>query len=295
MSFVSRFLDPGTVERLNHLQLSARRVVEGATTGMHRSPVKGASIDFRQHRAYVPGDEPRRLDWRILGRSDKPFVREYDQETNLRAVILLDGSGSMGYGGAELTKLEYACRVVACLSYLMLAQTESVGLGVAGAGLGTWLGPRGGTAQMSRIVDVLERVGPHGASDLAAAMHWTTERLDRRALVIIVSDFFSPLDHLKAGLAHLGHDGHEVMALQILDEDELTFPFRHWTLLSGLEGEAAALSEPAMVRQGYLDNFNRHQEELSTLCASRGVRYRRMITRDPVIQSLIEMLNPRHP
>lgn len=293
MSLVSRFLDPGTVQRLNHLQLSARRVVEGATTGLHRSPVKGASIDFRQHRAYVPGDEPRRLDWRILARSDKPFVREYDQETNLRAVMLLDGSGSMGYAGAGMRKMEYACRVVASLAYLMLAQTESVGLGVAGAGLGTWLGPRGGTGQMSRIVDVLERVAPRGASDLAGAMHATTERLERRALVIVVSDFFSPLEALRAGLAHLGHDGHEVMMLQVLDADELSFPFQHWTLLGGMEGEGSILREPAIARQTYLENFNRHQEELAKMCASRGVRYRRMITRDGVVDCLIEMLNPR--
>src|SRR5688500_19427934 len=126
MSFVSRYLEPNLIERRNHLQLSARSVVEGSIVGAHRSPVKGASVEFRQHRFYTPGDEPRRLDWRVLGRTDRPYVKEYDEETNLRAAFPLDTSGSMAYGKPE-PKFEYGCRLVAALSYLMLGQTESVG------------------------------------------------------------------------------------------------------------------------------------------------------------------------
>src|SRR5438132_9422538 len=137
MSFVSRYLEPTLVERLNHLQVSARSVVEGATTGAHRSPLKGASVEFRQHRFYTPGDEPRRLDWRVLGRTDRPYIKEYDEETNLRCVLMLDESGSMAYGGGSPTasggfahptnKFDYAARLVAALAYLMLGQSESVG------------------------------------------------------------------------------------------------------------------------------------------------------------------------
>src|SRR5438067_814260 len=133
MSLVSRYLDPPLLERLLSLQLSARRVVEGTTTGRHRSPVRGASVEFRQHRAYAAGDEPRRLDWRVLARTDRPYVREYDEETNLRAVLLLDASGSMGYagrGGKSDSKFDYASKLVAALSYLMLGQTETVGPGL---------------------------------------------------------------------------------------------------------------------------------------------------------------------
>src|SRR5688572_6563580 len=138
MSLVSRYLDPSLIERLNALQLSARSVVAGTTLGQHRSPVRGASVEFRQHRAYVAGDEPRRLDWRVLARTDRPYVREYEEETNLRCVILLDCSGSMGYGRmsdeatkrrSDGTKFEYGAKVVASLSYLMLAQGESAGVG----------------------------------------------------------------------------------------------------------------------------------------------------------------------
>src|SRR5256885_4794490 len=135
MSLVSRYLDPPLLERLESLQLSARRVVEGTTTGQHRSPVRGASVEFRQHRAYAIGDEPRRLDWRVLGRTDRPYIKEYDEETNLRCAILLDRSGSMAYAGTSeqaTSKFDYASKLAAALAYLMLAQTESVGLGVFG-------------------------------------------------------------------------------------------------------------------------------------------------------------------
>src|SRR6059058_5143376 len=125
MSFVTRYLDPALVERLNHLQVSARSVVEGSITGAHRSPLKGASVEFRQHRFYAPGDEPRRLDWRVLGRTDRPYIKEYDEETNLRCVLLLDRSGSMGYRGKAVSKFDYAARLAVALSYLMLGQTES--------------------------------------------------------------------------------------------------------------------------------------------------------------------------
>src|SRR6185295_4786065 len=139
MSFVSRFLDPTLIERLNQLQVTARTVVEGSITGAHRSPLKGASVEFRQHRFYTPGDEPRRLDWRVLGRTDRPYIKEYDEETNLRAVILLDASGSMAYGGGKTgSKFEYGCRLTAGLSYLMLGQTESVGIGLASSKLEQW-------------------------------------------------------------------------------------------------------------------------------------------------------------
>src|SRR5437588_10774780 len=223
MSLVSQYLDPVVIERLNHLQLSARRVVAGSTIGQHKSPVKGASIEFRQHRIYVPGDEPRRLDWRVLGRTDRPYVKEYDEETNLRCLILLDGSGSMAYGRKKGTKFDYAASLAASLAYLMLGQTESVGLGVFRQRIEAFLAPRGGTAQLARVIDVLERTSPRGPSSLATALHDAGNRLERRALVIVISDLFAPIERLREGLAHLKHDRHETIVLRVLDRDELEF------------------------------------------------------------------------
>src|SRR4051812_298933 len=165
MSLVSRYLEPSLIERLNALQLSARRVVEGSTSGQHRSPLRGASIEFRQHRAYVPGDEPRRLDWRVLARTDRMYVKEYDEETNLRCALLLDCSGSMGYARHQGSKFDYAAKIVASLAYLMLGQTESVGVGTFRQKLDQWLGPHARSDQLSLVIDALERESPTGSSD----------------------------------------------------------------------------------------------------------------------------------
>src|SRR5262245_60886472 len=164
MSLVTRMLEPAVVERLGGLQLSARRVVEGATSGLHRSPLKGASVEFRQHRAYVPGDEPRRLDWRLLGRTNRPYVKEYDEETNLRCAIALDCSGSMLYcgTGAVAQKFHYAATLAASLAYLMLARTESVGLALVAQRLQQWIPPNARSQQLPRLLEELERAAPAG-------------------------------------------------------------------------------------------------------------------------------------
>jgi uncharacterized protein (DUF58 family) len=304
MSFVTRYLEPALVERLNHLQVSARSVVEGATTGAHRSPLKGASVEFRQHRFYTPGDEPRRLDWRVLGRTDRPYIKEYDEETNLRCLLMLDESGSMAYGGVKSesasgagvepgSKFDYAAKFVASLAYLMLGQTESVGLALFGGRVQQWLVPRSGTQQLSRVIDLLERAGPRGESDPGRAMHDVADRLGRRSLVIAVSDFFTPVQRLREGLARLRHDRHETILLRVLDRDEVAFPFRKWARFRGLEGEQPKLLEPAVVRKNYLENFRRHQRALEETCRALGVEYFSFATEKPVIDSITTFLRRR--
>jgi uncharacterized protein (DUF58 family) len=293
MSLVSRYLDPALIERLEHLQLSARRVVAGSTIGRHRSPVKGASVEFRQHRIYVVGDEPRRLDWRILGRTDRPYVKEYDEETNLRCLVLLDGSGSMGYGRKNGTKFEYAARVATSLAYLMLGQTESVGLAVFRKRIDAYLAPRNGRAQLSRWVDVLDRSHPRGQSSLATALHDAGNRLDRRTLVIVLSDFFTRLESFREGMAHLKHDRHEVIALRILDRDEIEFPFRRWSRFEGLEGEEAQLCEPALARKAYLGKFRNHQRELEGHCHALHIESAMLPTDIPLTDALSRFLRGR--
>jgi uncharacterized protein (DUF58 family) len=314
MSLVSRYLDPSLIERLNALQLSARRVVEGATVGQHRSPVKGASVEFRQHRAYVAGDEPRRLDWRVLARTDRPYVREYDEETNLRCTILLDRSGSMAYAGLgsgvsglgrsqtrapspePRSKFDYAAKLVASLSYLMLAQTESVGIATFGARLESWLPPHAGSAQLARAIDVLERATPSGPSDAPLAMRELADRLTRlgrRSLVVVVSDFFAEVAAVRTALARLRHGRHEVISLRVLDDDEVEFPFRQWLRLRGLEGEGARLIEPALVRQRYLDGFRAHASALHDAHRAAGAEFHTFQTGRPLAETLIGFLRHR--
>src|SRR3954469_25214501 len=295
MSFVTRYLEPALVERLNHLQVSARSVVEGATTGAHRSPLKGASVEFRQHRFYTPGDEPRRLDWRVLGRTDRPYIKEYDEETNLRCVLMLDCSGSMGYGEGKKsgTKFDYAASLAVSLAYLMLGQTESVGLCLFQKKINGWLAPHTGTGQLSRVVEAIEKVAPKGESALAGAVHETAERLDRRALVVLISDFMTPANQFREGLAHLRHDRHEVIALRVLDRDEIEFPFRNWTRFRGLEGGRASLCEPALVRKRYRDNQRRHARELEEACRTLRAEWQTFVTDKSLEDSLPAFLHHR--
>ena len=293
MSFVTRYLEPALVERLNHLQLSARSVVEGTISGQHRSPVKGASVEFRQHRFYSPGDEPRHLDWRVLARTDRPYIKEYDEETNLRCVLMLDCSGSMAYHGGGESKFEYASRVVASLAYLMLGQTESVGLALCGTRIDQWLAPRPGTSQLAHIIDVLERAAPGGQARLANCMQQAADRLGKRSLVIVLSDGFSPIAPLRQGLARLRHDRHETIVLQVLDRDETDFPFHNWTRFRGLEGERPNLCEPALVRKLYLKKFSSHQEDLRDTCRALGVEFHSFLTASPLIDSITLFLQRR--
>ena len=294
MSLVSRYLDGALLERLNQLQLSARRVVEGSTIGLHRSPLRGASVEFRQHRFYVPGDDPRRLDWRVLARTDRPYVREYDEETNLRAALVLDRSGSMAYGRRYGTKFDYAAKLAASLAYLMLGQTEAVGLAMIGSRLESWLPPHGGTQQLSRVIDVLERATPTGESDLARPVQEVADRLERRSLVIVLSDFFSPIPRVRPALARLQHDRHEVIVLRVLDEDETTFPFRRWARFRGLEGERAQVCEPSLVRKRYLAGFRAHSDQLAGAARALHCEMHTFLTSAPLDQALTGFLQHRH-
>jgi uncharacterized protein (DUF58 family) len=293
MSVVSRLLDPTLVEHLNHMQLSARSVVEGSTIGQHKSPVKGASVEFRQHRFYVPGDEPRRLDWRVLARTDRPYVKEYDEETNLRCVLMLDVSASMGYGDGGDSKIEFAARLAAALAYLMLGQTESVGVAVCGRGVQHYLAPHAGPTQLARVLEMLEQTAPAGASGFDKAMHDVAERMERRGLVIALSDFYMPAERVRSGLAHLRHERHEVVALQVVHADEEEFPFRTWARFRGLEGERSQLCEPALARQRYLENFNRHRREIADACRALRVTFRRQRTDVGVLDAIRGLLMRR--
>jgi uncharacterized protein (DUF58 family) len=304
MNFVSRFLDPALIERLNHLQLSARSVVEGTISGLHRSPVKGASVEFRQHRGYSPGDELRRLDWRVLGRTDRPYIKEYDEETNLRCVLMLDTSGSMSYGGASLesatadisasrAKFDYSRRLIASLAFLMLGQTESVGMATFSTKVNHWIVPRAGIGQLAHVIGLLDRVTPQGPSLLGKAMSETADRLERRALVIVVSDCFQPIAGIREGLTRLRHDRHEAILVQVLHLDEVEFPFRRWSRFRGMEGEKARLCEPAVVKKLYLDNFRRHRAELERACRAGGAEFYSFVTERSLIESVTQLLRRR--
>ena len=276
MPDLSRYLDPLTVEQLSHLKPALRRgLVEGLSAGPHRGRFAGPDADFRQHRPYVAGDEPRRIDWRVLARTDRPFVRQNDARANLRGLIVLDASGSMAYAD----KWAAAARLTAAVGHLLLSAGEAVGLAVAG---GAWVGPRAGSGHLAAVLDALDRTRPAGPADWPAAADAVVARLGRRAVVLVVSDLMAPAPAVRDALARLRSARHDVTVIRLLHRDEREFPFRGGLRLRGLEGERAVAVDPATARPTYLANFDRHRRAVAAACRTLGVGQHEADTAEPV-------------
>ncbi|MEI7822071.1 MAG: DUF58 domain-containing protein, partial [Verrucomicrobiota bacterium] len=261
MAHVSDFLTPSDLQRISNLQVFARQVVEGFTTGLHRSPHKGFSVEFKQHRQYVPGDEIRHIDWRVFARSDRYYIREYEEETNLRATIILDRSGSMDYGGdkpGQVSKFEYATKLAACLSYLMLQQSDGVGLVTFDTQIRRYIPPRSRVSHVRTILNELENGKPGGETELGKVFHDLVPKLHRRGLLIIISDCFGEVSNFLKALAHFRHARHEILVFQIWHPDELNFQFKGWTQFECMERDGIKhLLDPAVLRQAYLANLEK--------------------------------------
>lgn len=296
MAHLSDFLKPSDLQRIANLQVLARQVVEGFTTGLHRSPHKGFSVEFKQHRPYVPGDEIRRIDWRVFARSDRYYIREYEEETNLRATILLDCSGSMAYGGGpgRVSKFDYATRLAACLSYLMLQQSDGVGLVTFDTKVRRYIPVRSRVSHLKVIIDELQAGQPGGETELGEVFHELVPKLHRRGLLIILSDCFGDVGRILKALAHFRHAHHEILVFQIWDRDELEFPFKGWTQFDCLERDGVKhLLDPALLRQAYLDNLAVYREELTKGCRRHRVDLVPFRTDEPYANALAAYLSRR--
>ncbi len=294
MAQISELLTPGDLKKISNLQVLARLVVEGFCTGLHRSPHKGFSVEFKQHRPYVHGDEIRHLDWRIFGKTDRFYIREYEEETNLRATILLDASGSMAYGGPDNSKLTYATRLASCLSYLMLQQQDSVGLVTFDTQVRRYIPPRAQTSHLKVLVDELQSTKTGGETELGKVFHDLVPRINRRGLVIILSDCFGDVQNLLSALAHLRHARHEILIFQIWDKDELSFPFRQWTRFDCLEVDGKKhLIDPNHLRAAYLENLERFRADLKQGCHRHRIDLVPMTTDRPYSEALAEYLTVR--
>ena len=294
MAHVSDFLAPAELQKISNLQVVARLVVEGFFSGLHKSPHKGFSVEFAQHRQYVQGDEIRRLDWKVFGKTDRFYVREFEEETNLCATILLDLSGSMAYGGTTTTKAEYAKRLAAALAYLMLQQRDTVGLVTFDAKLRRYIPQRSGVAHLRVMLDELQSSQPGGETELATVFQGLVPRIHRRGLLIILSDCFGEVKDLISALAHFRHARHEILLFQILDRDEVDFPFKQWTKFESLEqAEHHRLIEPAQFRASYLENLARFQKELTDGCHRHRIDLVPMMTDQPYSEALAQYLTRR--
>ena len=295
MAHVANLLSPTDLQKISNLQVVARLVVEGFFSGLHKSPHKGFSVEFAQHRPYVQGDEIRRLDWKLFGKTDRFYIREYEEETNLRATILLDLSGSMNYGDEKgITKHQYGTRLAACLAYLMMQQRDSVGLVTFDTKIRRFIPQRSGVAHLRVMLDELEQGKPGGETELSDVFRSLVPRIHRRGLLIIISDCFGTMKDLITALAHFRAARHEIVLFQVMDRDEVEFPFESWTRFESLEqADWHRMVEPAQFRESYLQNLERFQKELIDGCRRHKIDHVRMLTDQPYSEALAQYLTRR--
>jgi uncharacterized protein (DUF58 family) len=275
-----RFFDPRTLAELHGLQLRARHIVEGYVAGLHRSPLHGFSIEFAEHREYSTGDDLRHLDWKAFGRTDKFYLKQYEDESNLICYLVLDVSESMSYQSqqAPLSKLQYAQCVAASLAWLVLHQQDAVGLATIDRQLQSFVRPSTNASHLRQIISTLESVSAESKTAIGATLHQLAQRLTKRGVVVILSDLFDDVASLLAGLKHFRHRRHDVIVLHVLDPAELDFPFQRPTLFQGLEQWPELTADPQGLRKAYLQQFGQFLSQVRRGCRAQQVDYQLLRT-----------------
>lgn len=286
-------LKPELVAKLKGIDLKARLVVEGFLSGLHRSPYKGFSVEFAEHRPYMPGDELKRIDWRVYGRTDRFFIREYEEETNLRAYLVLDASGSMAYTTGNFTKLDYARWLAASLAYLLIRQKDSVGLVTFTDRITRYIPPRASSPHLRIILRELENLKPGGDTNLARTLHELAERIRRRGLVIILSDLWDDQAAVLAGLRHFRARKHELLLFHIFHPDEEKLDLRTPVILRDLENGTEITIDPRVLRNRYRTAFAERCAEFKRGCGEGRIDYQPTSTATPFDQALLTYLERR--
>lgn len=272
--------------RLRSMELRARVMVEGHFSGQHRSHYRGASVEFADHRNYTPGDELRHLDWRLFGRSDRFFVKQYDAETNMNVMLAVDASGSMGYGSGAVTKLQFATYLAAGLAYLTVRQGDAVGLAVFDTDLRELLSPLTRPAHLRRVWDQLEATTPGGETELGQALGATAAGLNRRGLVVLCSDLLDDTQRVLRSLAHFRHRGHDVIVCHVVDPAEEDFPFRGPVVFEDLETRESLRTEAEDIRRAYQQELSAHLGGLQDGLRTAGIDYALFRTDEPFARAL---------
>jgi len=281
-------LDPALAGRMRALELQAREAADGVLAGIHHSPHRGASIEFAEHKPYAPGDEIKLIDWKLYAKSDRFYIKQFEDETNLRVCLLVDGSGSMAYRGQgrDQTKLDYARTAAAAIAYLLLGQSDSVGLGVIGKGLRAYLPPRAKLAFLQEILAGLVQTEPESGTDISAAVFDLIARFSGRGLVFIFSDLLDEPEPMLKALKMLRHRRFEVVLFHVLDPEELEFPFDRLTVFEGMEEKIQLLADPRAMREEYRRQVNLFLEEVKQTASGHGMDYWLAETKTPVAQAL---------
>ncbi len=290
-------LDPEALARLGRLELIARQVVEGFVSGRHKSPYKGFSVEFAEHREYCPGDDIRDIDWRVYGKSDRYYIKQYEEETNLRATILLDASGSMKYAGHAsrgVSKFRYAQMLAGSLAHLMLHQSDAVGLATFDTLVRRFIPPRSRASHLRVLLEEMGATEPGGETALSDIFHDIAERVARRGLIVIISDLFDDVDRLMGGLHHFRYKRHEVLLMHVMAPEELSFPFASWSQFRDLENDGHRVQlDPRSVRDQYLRAVAAFIEQLRREAGRMRIDYVQIDTATPFDKALSAYLARR--
>ncbi|MBX3441717.1 MAG: DUF58 domain-containing protein [Planctomyces sp.] len=288
-----RFLPPDAVARISRLEIQARTVVEGFLSGLHRSPYFGQSIEFAQHREYAPGDDTRRVDWKVWSRTDRYFIKQYEEETNLTTTILVDASESMQFSSGTLSKFDYACQIAAALSYLLLRQHDAVGVTTFDDSVRNVVPPSSRGSQLHAILAALEGGTPNRKTDLESLLKRVANERSQRGVVVMISDLFADRSGLFKGLKLLRQRGHDVLVFHVLDDEELDFTYSGTTKFEGLESAGELVCDPRSLREGYLKAMDAFLTEIRRRCAQTVVDYQTVRTSEHLDAVLRHFLNNR--
>jgi uncharacterized protein (DUF58 family) len=288
----TKYLDPQVVARLAGLELKARLVAEGFMSGLHASPYKGFSQEFADYRQYMPGDEPKRLDWKVYGRTDRFYIKEYQDETNLRAYLLLDKSGSMGYG-SKISKLEYAKYLCASLAYLLHKQRDSVGIATFDTAIRNLIPPSAKRTNFMHILTAIDRARAGAETSLSGVLFELAQKIKRRGLVIVLSDLFDEPNEVLRALRSFRYRKHELLILHILDQDESTFPFDKQAIFVDMETQTEMTVQPELIRESYRKKFQRLLDSYRYTLLSARIGYEVMYTNTPYDRALLAYLHKR--
>jgi uncharacterized protein (DUF58 family) len=288
-----KYLDPATVSKLASIELKARMVVEGFIVGLHRSPYHGFSVEFAEHRQYMPGDDFKHIDWKVYGKSDRFYIKQFEEETNLKAYILLDASNSMGYKSDGISKLEYGSYLAASLAYLMLRQQDAPGLLVYDEKIRAYIPPKGAHSHITPILAQLNDTQASNQTDAAVAFHELAERIKRRGLIIVISDLLDDPEKLLLGLKHFRHRQHEVIVFQVMDPLERSFAFGAEARFKDMETGRELMTDPWQVRKEYVRRLEEYTERIRKVCRDSQIDYHLLDTSVQFDKALFGYLSKR--
>ena len=286
-------LNPQKLSQFKRYEIIAHSVVEGFISGLHESPFKGFAIEFEEHRQYAPGDDLKHLDWKLLAKMDKYYIKQYEEDTSLRCYLVLDTSASMGFKSGDYSKLDFGRFICGVYTWLLLQQQDAVGLVLCDHDLRHYMAPRSTSKHLKNIFDRLEATEASDNTGLANALHKLANLIKRRALIVVISDLFDEPDDIALALSHFAHKRHEVVIFQVLDRQEIDFDFGNLTRFDPLETGDPLMVDPVRLKREYEKQFHEHQDRIRQVCHHLRLDFVQMTTDEPFEKRMAEYLDSR--